>query len=232
MANVNVVNLGGAKVGEFELLDEVFSGEINDALLWEAVKHYRASLRQGTAATKVRKNVSGAGKKLWKQKGTGRARVGSIRTPLWRGGGTVHGPQPRSYEYQFPKKKLMGALRSAIAAKIADGKFTIVDTFELAEGKTKLYRQALTKLEAGKTTLLVESSRKLEEKLYLGSRNLQGVELVLSSEVHPYDLLRYEHAIFSKDAIEAIQETLKKSISKRQHAAHAASAADATKEVA
>ena len=151
----------------------------------------------------------------------GRARIGSIRSPLWRSGGTVHGPQPRSYEYQFPRKKLMGALRSAIAAKIQDGKFTIVDSFELAEGKTKLYRQALTKLETGKTTLLVESSRKLEEKLYLGSRNLQGVELVLSSEVHPYDLLRYEHAVFSVDALEAIQETLKKSVSKRQHAAYA-----------
>ncbi len=225
MANINVVSLAGEKVGEFELADDVFSGEINDALLWEAVKHYRAALRQGTAATKTRKNVSGSGKKLWKQKGTGRARIGSIRSPLWRSGGTVHGPQPRSYEYAFPRKKLMGALRSAIAAKIHDGKFTVVDTFELAEGKAKLYRQALTKLDAGKTTLLVESSRKLEEKLYLGSRNLQGVELVLSSEVHPYDLLRYEHAIFSKDALEAIQETLKKSVSKRQHAA-------ATKEVA
>ncbi len=216
MANINVVSLGGAKVGEFELLDEVFAAGINDALLWEAVKHYRAALRQGTAATKVRKNVSGAGRKLWKQKGTGRARVGSIRSPLWRGGGTVHGPQPRSYEYAFPRKKLMGALRSAIAAKIADGTFTIVDTFELAEGKTKLYRQALDKLQTGKTTLLVESSQRLDEKLYLGSRNLQGVELVLSSEVHPYDLLRYEHAVFSKDAIEALQETLKKSVSKRQ----------------
>ncbi len=130
-------------------------GEINDGLLWESVKHYRAALRQGTAATKTRKRVSGAGKKLWKQKGTGRARVGSIRTPLWRGGGTVHGPQPRSYEYAFPQKKLMGALRSAIAAKIADGKFTIVDSFEVAEAKTKLFRTALNKLEAGKTTLLV-----------------------------------------------------------------------------
>ena len=217
MASVNVVSLSGEKVGDFEL-DELFATEINDALLWEAVKHYRAAMRQGTAATKVRKNVSGAGRKLWKQKGTGRARVGSIRSPIWRGGGTVHGPQPRSYEYAFPRKKLMGALRSAISAKITDGKFIIVDSFELAEGKTKLYRQALTKLEAGKTTLLVESSRKLEEKLYLGSRNLQGVELVLSSEVHPYDLLRYEHAIFSKDAFEAIQETLKNSVSKRAHA--------------
>jgi large subunit ribosomal protein L4 len=230
MANVNIMSLAGEKVGDFELLDEVFAAGINDALLWEAVKHYRASLRQGTAATKVRKNVSGSGKKLWKQKGTGRARIGSIRSPIWRGGGTVHGPQPRSYDYQFPRKKLMGALRSAIAAKIADGKFTVVDSFTLAEGKTKLYRQALNKLETGKTTLLVESSQKLEVNLYLGSRNLQGVELVLSSEVHPYDLLRYEHAVFSKDALEAIQDTLKKSLSKRQHAASAAAAAE--KEVA
>ena len=222
MSIINVVSLSGEKVGEFELLDEVFAAGINDSLLWEAVKHYRAALRQGTAATKVRKNVSGAGRKLWKQKGTGRARVGSIRTPLWRGGGTVHGPQPRSYEYQFPRKKLMGALRSAIAAKIADGKFTVVDSLTLGEGRTKLYAQALKKLETGKTTLLVESSRMLDEKLFLGSRNLQGVELVLSSEVHPYDLLRYEHAVFSKDALEAIQETLKKAVSKRQSAANEA----------
>jgi large subunit ribosomal protein L4 len=193
MAKINVVNLTGKTVGEFEL-DELFSGDVNEALIWEAVKHYRAALRQGTAATKNRKAVSGAGKKLWKQKGTGRARVGSIRTPLWRGGGTVHGPQPRSYEYQFPRKKLMGALRSAISAKINDG------------------------LDAKKTALLVESSQQLNEKLYLGSRNLQGVELVLSSEVHPYDLLKYEYAIFSKAAFETLQETLKKSVSKRSHA--------------
>jgi large subunit ribosomal protein L4 len=217
MANINVVNLTGAKVGEFEL-DELFSGEVNEGLLWEAVKHYRAALRQGTAATKNRKNVSGAGKKLWKQKGTGRARVGSIRTPLWRGGGTVHGPQPRSYEYQFPRKKLMGALRSALISKIADGKLTVVENFEAAEIKTKAYRTALDKLDAKKSALLVESSQQLSEKLYLGSRNLQGAELVLSSEVHPYDLLKYESAIFSKAAFEALQETLKKSVSKRAHA--------------
>jgi large subunit ribosomal protein L4 len=216
MANINVVDLTGKKVGTFDI-DEIFSGEVNEALLWEAVKHYRASLRQGTAATKTRKNVSGAGKKLWKQKGTGRARVGSIRTPLWRGGGTVHGPQPRSYDYQFPRKKLMGALRSAIAAKINDGKLTVVENFDVAEIKTKTYRNALNALDAKKTALLVETSQQLSEKLYLGSRNLQGVELVLSSEVHPYDLLRYESAIFSKAAFETLQETLKKSVSKRKH---------------
>jgi large subunit ribosomal protein L4 len=217
MASIKVVNLGGKEVGTLEL-DEIFAGEVNEALLWESVKHYRASLRQGTAATKNRKAVSGAGKKLWKQKGTGRARVGSIRTPLWRGGGTVHGPQPRSYEYQFPRKKLMGALRSAIASKINDGKLTIVENFDITEAKTKVYRNALNTLDAKKTALLVETSQQLSEKLYLGSRNLQGVELVLSSEVHPYDLLKYEHAIFSKAAFETLQETLKKAVSKRSHA--------------
>jgi len=217
MANLKVKNLGGKAVGDFELVDGLFT-EVNEALLWEAVKHYRASLRQGTHKTKNRKLVSGSGKKLWKQKGTGRARVGSIRTPLWRGGGTVHGPQPRSYDYAFPRKKLMGALRSAIASKLESGKLTIVDSFDVAEGKTKAYRTALNLLDAKKTALLVESSRKLSEKLYLGSRNLDGVELVLSSEVHPYDLLRYEHAVFSQDAFEALQETLKKSVSKRSHA--------------
>ncbi|ADV83991.1 50S ribosomal protein L4 [Terriglobus saanensis] len=217
MAKINVVNFNGERVGEVELADEVFGVEVNEALLWEAVKHYRASLRQGTAATKNKKLVSGAGKKLWKQKGTGRARVGSIRSPIWRGGGTVHGPQPRSYDYQFPKKKLMGALRSALASKLADGKLTVVESLAAAEPKTKLYRQALDKLDAKKTALLVESGHKLTENAFFGSRNLDGVELVLSSEVHPYDLLRYEHAIFSKDAFEAIQEMLKKNVSKRKH---------------
>ena len=218
MANFNVVNLGGEKVGEFELSDTLFAGEVNEGLLWEAVKHYRAALRQGTAATKNRKLVAGAGRKLWKQKGTGRARVGSIRTPLWRGGGTVHGPQPRSYDYAFPRKKLLGALRSAIASKIASGKLTVVESFEVPEAKTKHFRTALERLEAGRTTLLVETSRRLDEKLYLGSRNLNGVELVLSSEVHPYDLLRYEHAVFSREAITALQETLSKNAPRRSAA--------------
>ena len=218
MANIDIKSFSGDKVGSFELADDVFSGEVNDALLWEAVKHYRASLRQGTAATKNKKLVSGSGKKLWKQKGTGRARVGSVRSPIWRHGGTVHGPQPRSYDYQFPRKKLFGALRSALAAKLADGKLLVVENFDAAEAKTKLFRKALDTFEAKKTALLVESSQALTEKLYLGSRNLAGVELVLSSEVHPYDLLRYEHAIFSKSALEALQDTLKKNLPKRHTA--------------
>jgi large subunit ribosomal protein L4 len=224
MANVDVVNLNGDKVGSIELDDAVFGpDQVNEALLWEAVKHYRASLRQGTHATKNRKLVAGSGKKLWKQKGTGRARVGSVRSPLWRHGGTVHGPQPRSYDYAFPRKKLLGALRSALAAKLADGKLTVVDSLEIKDAKTKLYRAALDKLDARRTVLLVENGKTLSQALLLGARNLKGVELMLNNEVHPYDLLRYERAIFSAAAIEQLSEALEKSVSKRK--AHAKEAA-------
>src|SRR5690349_246543 len=142
MAKIDVLNLSGKKAGSLELADEVF-GAVNEDLLWEAVKHYRAAQRRGTHATKNKKLVSGAGKKLWRQKGTGRARVGSIRSPLWRHGGTVHGPQPRSYDYDFPKKKLQGALRSALAAKFADGKLVVVDSLEVLSPKTKELRKYL-----------------------------------------------------------------------------------------
>jgi large subunit ribosomal protein L4 len=217
MAQIDVVDLGGQKVGSLELADEIFAADqINEALLWEAVKHYRAAMRQGTAATKNKKLVSGAGKKLWKQKGTGRARVGSVRSPLWRHGGTVHGPQPRSYDYAFPRKKLLGALRSALASKLADGKLTVVESLELADAKTKVYRTALDKLDAKRTTLLVD--KEAGRTLVLGSRNLHRVELMESQEVHPYDLLRYERAIFSRAAIEQLQESLKKTVSKRKRA--------------
>src|ERR687884_395322 len=136
MATIDIHDLTGKKVGTLELADEVL-GANNKDLLWEAIKLYGGSLRAGTHATKNRKLVSGSGKKLWKQKGTGRARVGSIRSPLWRHGGTVHGPQPRSYDYQFPKKKLQGALRSALASKFADGNLKVVHEFNFGDHKTK-----------------------------------------------------------------------------------------------
>jgi large subunit ribosomal protein L4 len=215
MAKIDVLNLGGEKVGSLELADEVF-GAVNEDLLWEAVKHYRAGQRAGTHATKNKKLVSGAGKKLWKQKGTGRARVGSIRSPLWRHGGTVHGPQPRSYDYSFPRKKLLGALRSALAAKLADGKLVVVENFELAEAKTKQFRQALDKLNARGKTLLVESAGAANKNLHLSSRNIEGVELVAGNQVHPYHLLRYDSAVFSRPAIEKLQDSLKVSAPKRK----------------
>ena len=219
MATIDIHNLSGEKVGTLDLADEVF-GAVNEDLLWEAVKHYRAAQRAGTHATKNKKLVSGAGKKLWKQKGTGRARVGSIRSPLWRHGGTVHGPQPRSYDYAFPRKKLLGALRSALASKFADGKLIVVNAFDVKEPKTKLFRQALDALKVETTALCwSKRGRHGNRNLALSSRNLDGVELVNSNEVHPYHLLRYDRAIFSQPAIEELQVSLKNSISKRQRKA-------------
>jgi len=218
MATIDIHNLAGEKVGTLDLADEIF-GAVNEDLLWEAVKHYRAAQRAGTHATKNKKLVSGAGKKLWKQKGTGRARVGSIRSPLWRHGGTVHGPQPRSYDYTFPRKKLLGALRSALAAKFADGKLIVVNAFDLKEAKTKAFRAALDNLKVDRTVLLVEDSRQDNRNLELSSRNIDGLELIAGSEVHPYHLLRYDRVIFSQPAIEKMQVSLKKSASKRQHGA-------------
>ena len=218
MATIDVVNLDGEKVGSLELADEVF-GAVNEDLLWEAVKHYRASLRAGTASTKTRGLVSGAGKKLWKQKGTGRARIASIRSPLWRHGGTVHGPKPRSYDYDFPRKKVQGALRSALAAKFSDGKLVVVENFELKEAKSKTFRSALNKLNAKGTTLLVEKYiGETEKNLHLSSRNLKGVELIAGNAVHPYHLLRYSSAVFSRAALEKLQDSLKATAPKRKQA--------------
>lgn len=214
MANIDVVNLKGKKVGTLALADEVFGG-INEDLLWEAVRHYRAAQRSGTHATKNRKLVSGAGKKLWRQKGTGRARVGSIRSPLWRHGGTVHGPQPRSYDYQFPRKKLLGALRSALAAKLADGKLTVVENFELEEIKTSVFREALEALGVQKTALLVDGAKD-NRNLELSARNIPGVELMAGNQVHPYHLLRFETVIFTQPALERLQDSLKTSAPRRK----------------
>jgi large subunit ribosomal protein L4 len=198
------------------LADEIF-GAVNEDLLWEAVKHYRASQRAGTHKTKGRWEVSGSGKKLWKQKGTGRARIGSIRSPLWRHGYTVHGPQPRSYDYTFPKKKLLGALRSALAAKLADGKLIVVNAFDVKEAKTKDFRKALNALKVDATVLIVEEAKHENKNLELSARNIAGLELMRGNEVHPYHLLRYNHVIFSHPAIEKLQVSLKGSVSKRKH---------------
>ena len=216
MATIDIHNLNGEKVGTLDLADEIF-GAVNEDLLWEAVKHYRASQRAGTHKTKARWEVSGSGKKLWKQKGTGRARIGSIRSPLWRHGATVHGPQPRSYDYTFPHKKLMGALRSALASKLADGKLIVVNVFDVKEPKTKEFRKSLDSLKVDKTVLIVEEAKHENRNLALSARNLPGLELVRSNEVHPYHILRYDRVIFSQPAIEKLQVSLKSSVSRRKH---------------
>jgi large subunit ribosomal protein L4 len=216
MATIDIHNLSGEKVGTLDLADEIF-GAVNEDLLWEAVKHYRASERAGTHKTKGRWEVSGSGKKLWKQKGTGRARIGSVRSPLWRHGYTVHGPQPRSYDYAFPKKKLLGALRSALAAKLADGKLIVVNSFAMKEPKTKDFRKSLNSLKVDKTVLIVEEAKHENANMALSARNIRGLELRRSNEVHPYHLLKYDRAIFSQPAIEKLQVSLKASVSKRKH---------------
>lgn len=199
MAVVEVKNLEGKKVGEVELADTVFAARVNQDLLHEASRWYLNSLRSGTHKVKERSEVAGSGRKLWRQKGTGRARVGSIRSPLWRKGGTVHGPRPRKYGYALPKKMVLGALRSGLSAKLADEKLTVVDALSLESHKSKQFRVALAHLDGGsKTTLLVdvEGNRNLE----LASRNLAGVKLVRPRDLQAYDLLRHDRLVVSKDA--------------------------------
>ncbi len=206
MPSVDVLDLNNQKVGSVELADKVFGAPVNEDLLYEAVRHYLAKRRRGTASTKTRHEVAGSGKKLWKQKGTGRARVGSIRSPLWRHGGTTHGPQPRDYSYHLPRKMQLGALRSALSAKLRDGELRIVREFAVSEPKSKLMRQALTTLEAVKTVLLVDNSD--NRNLQLSSRNLEGVKLVTSREVNVYDLLGHQQILLSEAAAAKLSEGL------------------------
>jgi large subunit ribosomal protein L4 len=207
MPVVDVMNLEGKKVGQIELADDVFAAKVNQNLLHEAVRHHLAGERAGTHKTKDKSEVSGSGKKLWKQKGTGRARVGSIRSPLWRHGGTVHGPVPRSYDYALPKKMILGALRSALSAKFAEQKLTVVDGWKLESHKTKAFRQTLGKLN-GETNsfLLVESGANVN--LERASRNIEGVTLVPPTGLEPYDLLRHEHVMLSREAVAKLSRAL------------------------
>jgi len=198
MPVVDVINLEGKTVGQVELADAVFGAKVNPNLLHETVRWYLASARAGTHKTKGRGEVAGAGRKLWRQKGTGRARVGSIRSPIWRKGGTVHGPQPRDYSYRLPRKVRVGGLRSALSAKLADEKLTVVDAFALESHKTKAFRQVLDKLGAERTTLLVDVAA--NHNLELASRNLEGVKLVPPARLEAYDLLRHDRLLMSKDA--------------------------------
>jgi len=206
MPIVDVFDLNNAKVGQLELSDAVFGAEVNEALLYEAVRHYMACQRRGTHSTKERGSVRGSGKKLWRQKGTGRARVGSIRSPLWRHGGTTHGPKPRDYSYRLPRKMQLGALRSALSAKLRDGELKVVREFSFAEPKTKQVAAALSKLDAVKKSLVVDivGNRNLE----LGARNLAGVRMVVTKDVTTYHLLEAKHVLMSEAAAKKLSEAL------------------------
>jgi large subunit ribosomal protein L4 len=206
MATVEVKNLDGATVKQLELADEVFAVKPNQSLLWEAVKQYRASQRRGTHSTKSRAEVSGGGKKPWRQKGTGRARVGSIRSSLWRHGSIAHGPKPRDYSYSIPEKMLRGALRSALAAKFLDHKLTVVDQLSLGEAKTKIFAGALKKLGLENTVLVVHDAA--NRNLELSSRNVEGCDLVRHHSLHPYQVLSHDQVLISEGALTRLQESL------------------------
>jgi len=208
MPTVDVVDLNNQKVGEVELAEAVFGAEVNEALLYDAVRNYQAGLRAGTHKTKVRSEVAGSGKKLWKQKGTGRARMGSVRSPVWRHGGTVHGPVPRDYSYKLPRKMLQGALRSALSAKLRDGELKVVQAFDFPDHKTKAAASVLEKLEATRTVLVVDNGE--NRNLNLSVRNLKGVTLLATREVNPYHLLGHRAVLLSEAAARKFSEALAK----------------------
>ncbi|HET9263032.1 MAG TPA: 50S ribosomal protein L4 [Vicinamibacterales bacterium] len=203
---IDIVNGENEKVGALELNDQVFGGRVKTDLIWESVVQQNASDRRGTHATKNRALVSGSGKKPWRQKGTGRARVGEIRNPLWRKGGTVFGPQPRSYAFDLPKKVQRGALRAAIAQKISDGAVIVVDRLESSGRKTKETAAMLERLGAIGKTLVIDV--KPDEGFVLSARNIAGVRLVPSGQVTARDVMDTSKVIATREALEKLQESL------------------------
>ena len=203
---LDIVNSQNEKVGAFELNDDVFGGRVRADLIWEAVVQQNAAERRGTHATKNRALVSGSGRKPWKQKGTGRARVSEIRNPLWRKGGTVFGPQPRSYEFPIPKKVRRGALLAALRQKIRDGSVIVVDRLESADRKTRSTVEMLARLGATGRTLVIDV--KPDEGFARSARNIAGVRLVSSSRVTARDVMDTAKVVATRAALEKLQETL------------------------
>ena len=203
---LDIVNAKNEKVGAFELNDDVFGGRVQKDLIWEAVVQENASDRRGTHATKSRGLVSGGGIKPYKQKGTGRPQVGSSRTPLWRKGGTVFGPQPRSYAYDLPKKVKRGAVRAALAAKAQDGTLVVVDRLASEDRKTKSSAELLKRLGVTGKTLVIDVQP--DDAFSMSVRNIAGVRVVTSSRVTARDIMDTVHVIATKDALEKLQEAL------------------------
>ena len=211
MPTAKVRNLENKEVGDVELSDAVFGVELNESLIHAAVRNYLANRRQGTSATKTRGNVSGSGRKLWKQKGTGRARVASIRSPLWKGGGNVHGPQPRDWSYSMPKKMRRGALRSALSERLREGNLIVIDDFSIANPKTKDFVNVLNTLELADKkkqtkTLIVDSLD--NANLIMASRNVQKTKVTNGYGLNIYDLIYHEKVLITKSAIEEINHLL------------------------
>ncbi|HEX6623224.1 MAG TPA: 50S ribosomal protein L4 [Pyrinomonadaceae bacterium] len=203
---MKVRNLKNEEIGEAELSEAVFGAELNESLIHSAVKAFLANARQGTVGTKTRGDVSGSGKKLWKQKGTGRARIASIRSPLWKGGGNVHGPQSRDWSQNLPKKMRRGALRSALSERLREGNIVVIDEFVLGAAKTKEFVSALAALGLEGKTLVVDTVD--NENLLLASRNVKRAKVVGASGVNIYDVLYHEKLVFSRSAAESLSNLL------------------------
>jgi len=203
---VAVYNMSGAQVGEIELADSVFGIEPNQHVLHEAVVMLRASLRQGTHKTKGRSEVSGGGRKPWRQKGTGRARQGSIRAPQWKGGGTVFGPTPRSYKYKLPKKVRRLAIRSALSAKVQDEQIIVLDQLTMERPKTKEFVAMLNNLRVDRKALVVAAD--FDETVALSARNIPTVKFITANGINVLDVLGYDKLIITKDAVQKVEEVL------------------------
>jgi large subunit ribosomal protein L4 len=203
---IDIVNQQNEKVGSLDLRDEVFGGRVKTDLIHESVVHANAADRRGTHATKSRGMVSGTGKKPWRQKGTGRAQVGEARNPLWRHGGTVFGPQPRSYDYKVPLKVEKGALRAALTQKLKDGAVIVVDALSVSDIKTKVAVELLRTLGVEGKALLVDV--KPEDKLALSLRNIEGVRILPSNRISARDVMNTRRVVLTRAAIEKLQEVL------------------------
>lgn len=211
MPTVKVRNLKNKEVGEVTLSDAVFGVELNEGLIHAAVKNYLANGRQGTSATKTRGDVSGSGKKLWKQKGTGRARIASLRSPLWKGGGNVHGPQPRDWSYKMPKKMRRGALRSALSERLREGNIIVIDEITFKNPRTSEFLSVMEKLgfsrkEKPTKTLIIDSLD--NANLVLSSRNVQKTKVTNSFGLNIYDIIYHEKLVLSKTAVEELNDLL------------------------
>ena len=207
MAQAIAFSAAGDKTGTVDLPEKLFGIEPNSHVVWEAVVNFQANQRQGTAKVKSRGEISRSNSKPWRQKGTGRARAGTWRSPLWRGGGTMHGPQPRNYKYKLPKKIRRLALRSALSDRAGSGRVHVIDSLELPEIKTRLLNDLLHKMEIGNDKVLM-LVKELDEKIALSARNLPNVIVLAAREANTYTVVSADHVVLTKDAVAELEEVL------------------------
>ena len=204
MPKVALYDITGNQIGDVELSDDIYGVKVNTHVMYEAVKNYLANQRQGTQSAKTRGEVRGGGRKPWRQKGTGRARQGSIRSPQWIGGGVVFAPKPRDYSYKLPKKIKRLALKSALSSKVQDQEIIVVDSLVIDKPKTKDMIQVLSNLKTGKKTLVVMPER--DENVILASRNIPGVKTAFVNTINVYDILNCDSFLITKDAVNKVEE--------------------------